>query len=176
MDELKTYVQKTSKDKMILGVVAAVFAAAACACFVKHSWVLFIAMLLGAAALLIGAVTASSDDKKFFDYIENSPERDMILADFASAVSCADDSIRMGETYIFTKKLTRLLKYEDIRKLQYFEHRDMDTHNTECGIAMVTANGKSRTLCQLSGSDVQGQAQAIFAAVLSRNQNVEIRA
>ena len=176
MEELKKYVQKTSKDKLILGLFAVVFAAAACVLLTRHNWILFIAMLLCAVALFIGAITSSADDKKFFSFIENSPERDKILADFASAKSYANDSIRLGENYIFSKKMTRLLGYESIQKLQYFEHHDLETQRTEPGIAMVLTNGKSRTLCDLSGGDPQMQAQEIFEIVLSKNPNVEIEA
>ncbi len=176
MDELKKYVQKTAKDKIILGVFGAVFAAAAVILFTQHSWVLFIIMLLCAAVLFIGAFTASATDKKFFDDIQNSTRKDEILADFAAAVPYANDEIRMGEYYIFTKKLTSLINYEDIISLRYFEHHDMETHNTEAGIAVSLKKGAGRTLCNLYGDDTQMQAEKIYNAVLSRNASVEIKA
>lgn len=175
MDELKKYTQKTTKDKLILGLSAVVFAIAACVLFVKQSRLLSVVMLLGAAALFTGAVTAASGDRKFFERIESSPDRNAILADFAAARSFADDEIRMGEKYVFFRKLTELIGYDEISRLRYFEHHDPETQKAEPGIAMLLANGKSRTLCSLYGGDPQVQAQEIFRFVLSRNPNVEIR-
>lgn len=176
MDELEKYIRKTSKDKMIFGLFSAVFAAAACLLFAKHSWVLSGVMLLGAAALLIGEVTSSVNEKKLISRIADSPEKNIILTDFAAAESFADDHIRMGESYIFFWKMTELLRYGDIKKLQYFEHHDTDTHRTEPGIAMVLANGKKRTLCSLYCDDPRAQAQEIFRVVLDKNPDVEIQA
>lgn len=174
MDELKQYIRKTAKDKIILGAFSAVFAVAACILFIRHSWVLFGVMLLGAVILFVAAVTGSAGDRKFFDSIENSPRRSVILADFAAAKPCANDEIRLGEHYIFTRKQTRLIAYEDIRRLQYFEHHDADTSRTEAGIAIALAGGGSRTLCSLYGEAPRMQAEEIYRSVLSKNPNVEI--
>ena len=174
MDELKQYIRKTAKDKIILGAFSAVFAIAAGALFAKHSWVLFGAMLLAAVLLFLGAVTSSATDRKFFDSIENSPQRGVILADFAVAKPCANDEIRLGERYIFTRKQTRLIAYGDIQSLRYFEHHDMDTQKVEAGIAIALASGGSRTLCSLYGEAPRMQAEDVYRSVLSKNPNVEI--
>ena len=175
MDELKEYVQKTAKDVIILGLFSIVFAAAAYVLFLKRMWVLFVIFLLGAVALLVGAVTSFSVDKKFFDAIENSPEKHAIIADFESAQSYADDGIRMGKKYIFSKKQARLITYEDIKKLQYVEFHDNETNRTEPVIKMTLANGKCSTLCSLYDGNSQMQAQEIFDVILSKKPDVEIR-
>lgn len=174
MNELKEYIQKTTTDKIILVAISAVFAIAAYVLFTKQSWILFGAMLIAAVVLLIGALTASSNDKKFFDSIEASPERDYILEDFRFAKSYSDDSIRMGEKYIFTKKYPRLISYEDITKLRYSEHLDIETQRTEPRIFATLSNGKGFTLCQLYSNNPQALAQEIFQIVISRNPDVEI--
>ena len=175
MDELKEYVQKTAKDKLALGIFGVVFAVVAVVAFIKHIWVLFAVMLLCAFALFTGALTSTSTDKKFFDSIENSPEKYAILSDFETAQSCANDNLRMGSKYIFTKKYPRLISYEDIVMLQYFEHHSTDTSRTEPGIAYTLADGKGATLCSLYGNDTDMQVQEIYNIILSRNPNVEIR-
>ena len=175
MDELKKYVQKTTKDKLILGIFAIIFAAVAVVAFTRHTWVLFAVMLLCAFALFTGALTSTSTDKKFFDSIENSPEKYAILSDFETAQSCANDNLRMGSKYIFTKKYPRLISYEDIVMLQYFEHHSTDTGRTEPAIAYTLADGKGATLCSLYGNDTDMQVQEIYDIILSRNPNVEIK-
>lgn len=174
MEELKSYVKKTSKDKIILGLFAAVFAVAGYVLFTEQNWIFFGAMVLGAAVLFIGVITSFANDNKFIRSVENSPERDRILADFTVARSYANDTIRMGEVYIFSKKMTRLLSYQDIRELRYFEHHDPETQSTEPGIAIALSDGKSRTLCDLYVENPQMQAQEIFALVSSKNPGVEI--
>lgn len=175
MDELKEYVQKTSKDIIILGLFSIVFAVAACVLFLKHMWVLFAIILLCAVALFVGAVTSSSVDKKFFNAIENSPEKLAIIADFETAQSYGGDGIRMGKRYIFSKKQARLISYGDIKSLQYMEFHDNETSRIEPVIKVTLTNGKCSTLCNLYDGSSQMQAQEIFEVILSKNPNVEIK-
>ena len=175
MDELKNYVQKTAKDKIVLGLFSIVFAVASCVFLLRHSWVLGVIMLLCAVALCVGAVTSSSVDKKFFDAIENSSEKLAIIADFETAQSYCGDGIRMGKRYIFSKKQARLITYEDIKKLQYMEFHDNETSRTEPVIKVTLTNGKCSTLCSLYDGSSQMQAQEIFEVILSKNPDVEIK-
>ena len=175
LDELKEYIQKTTKDKLLLGLSAIVFAAAAYIMFKKHMWIFFVIASLCALALFIGAVTSSSIDKKFLDTIENSPEKYVILSDFERAQSFSDDLIRMGEKYIFSQKQAKLISYEDIKKLQYVEFHDNSTGRTEPRIAVTMNNGSHSTLCDLYDNDPLALAQKICEIVLSKNPNVEIK-
>ena len=175
MEELKKYTQKTKKDLLILGIFGVVFGIAAIVFFTKHSWILFIAMLLGSIALFVGAFSSTSIENKYFKAIENSSNKDTIISDFEKAVSYADDNIRMGEYYIFKKKYPEFYPYKNITELHYFEHHDIETARIEPGIAIVMTSGKSLTLCDLYCDNPQMQAQEIFEKVLSINPDVLIK-
>lgn len=174
MDELKQYTKKTTKDILILGIFGVIFMIAAFAFFTKHNFILFVIMLIGSLVLFVGAFTSSSNDKKFYATIENSPNKDEILLDFKNAKAYANDDIRMGEKYIFTKKYTELICYEDIKKLQYVEHHDIETSRIEPSIFMELTNGRKRTLCSLYGNNYLLQAKEIFDVVLAKKPNVKI--
>lgn len=174
MNELKEYTKKTTKDIVIFAVFAVVFLVATIVLFNKHSFILFIVMGLCSMVLFIAALTSSSKDKKFYDEIENSKDRNEILNDFKYAKSCANDGIRMGDKYIYTKKQAYLINYKDIKKLQYFEHYDMEGANLEVGISIDLVDGTIRTLCNLYGNDYQLQKEEIYNLILSKNPNIEI--
>ena len=126
-------------------------------------------------ALCSGATNNASMEKKFFDSIKNSDEKDAILSDFATAKPCANDEIRMGEVYIFSKKQTRLLSYKDIVWLKYYETDDYQTNKTKPAISYLLSNGENYTLCDLYGVGAKMQAQEIFEIAVSRNPSIEIK-
>ena len=175
MEELKAYICKDGKDRVILLVGGLCMAGGSClALFHSHKTFIGIILALAAVLLLYEAITCSARESAYIRSLEDSPEGSKILADFAGAKSFADDKLRLGKTYVFRSKYAILIKASDIKSAIFYERMDHDTHKSEYGITITMQNGKMDKLCDLYGSDPYGQAHEIFSALMERNPSIEI--
>ena len=112
---------------------------------------------------------------KYLKIAESTGEMQRILNDFANAQSLADDRIRLGSEYIFSKQQGRPVTYAELRKV--YPHII-----TGSGCARylygVTVNGQIYTLCDFivrnSQKDPHPDESYIYQVIVNKNPNVHL--
>ena len=110
---------------------------------------------------------------KYLKMAESTGEMQRILNDFANAQSLADDRIRLGSEYIFSKNHGRPVTYAELRKV--YPHI---VTGSGCARSLVgiTVSGQGYTLCDFivrkSQKDPHPDESYIYQVIVNKNPNV----
>lgn len=139
---------------------------------------LFLSLLFIAGGIFMfhtGGQTAR-ETKGYMKYLkmaESTGEMQRILNDFANAQSLADDRIRLGSEYIFSKNQGRPVTYAELRKV--YPHI---VTGSGCARSLVgiTVSGQGYTLCDFivrkSQKDPHPDESYIYQVIVNKNPNV----
>ena len=112
---------------------------------------------------------------KYLKIAESTGEMQRILNDFANSQSLADDRIRLGSEYIFSRKQGRPITYAELRKVYPYV-----VSGTNCAryLKGVSASGAEYMLCDFivrkSQKDPHPDESYIYQVIVSKNPNVHL--
>ena len=156
-----------------LGVVVVIFGVATLG--TEFGLVLSILFIAGGIFMIYSAGQNDSEYKKYLKIAESTGELQRVLNDFANAQSLADDRIRLGSEYIFSKNLGRPVAYAELRKV--YPHV---VGGTSCAryLKGVTAGGTEYMLCNFivrhSQKDPHPDESYIYQVIVDKNPNVHL--
>ena len=180
MDELKRYLCKSAKDRIILGVIGIILGAICAYAVINHVG-LFVEIIPGVMCLILlwAALASGRQDRAALNRLDEEGILEEAAGDFQLADRFCGGEVMLGNKYIFRHKQTELIRFSDIVSAQYVV-RMGDIGNEESAgdapeekIFLRLTNGKNRELCSLYGADSLAQAQAIYAALKGRNPNIQ---
>lgn len=176
MEELKNYLCKNNKDRIVLAIAGAVFGALGVVVMLRKDGlmdtILSVVFLLGFAILVFEALTSASREKRKMQELEDSGVLSQAAAEFADAESFANDTLRLGRTYIFRKKYTTLLQYRVIKQVATAVRTDDDTHSTEISFYAKLSDGTEQKLC--STGDF-GEAALIKERIKAHDPEITVK-
>lgn len=176
MEELKSYLCKNSRDRLILAAMGAVFGIAGVVLILRReggmSIVITVAALAACAILEYEALTAASREKKILAQLEDSGVLSQAAAEFGEAESFAGDTLRLGKTFLFRKKNTMLLQYRVIREI-CTEERSQENSGTELVIFAKLSDGSTQKLCSLDSN--YAEAAAIAECIRAHDPEIAVR-
>lgn len=130
-------------------------------------------MIVMSAISLFSDLSGNGSYKKFLSTAVSTGELQRIINDFAASQSLADDRIRLGDEYIFGRKMGRPISYAELRKVYPFI-----VTGTTCARCLkgVTVNGQEHVLCDFivrsSQKTPHPDENAIYQHILSKNPNI----
>lgn len=171
MNELKKYITKSLKDRIIIFISGILCGCAGILSLMqKTSWIIIIAMFLACIILLFEGTTAHIREKKLLELLAGSEDLSQAAAEFSSAKSYADGDIKLGDTMIFRKRIMSFLRYYDITMLICQE--SSDDHDSRLSLYAKLKNGREELICHLHGAEKEKAAQEIADAVRSHNLSI----
>lgn len=177
MSDLEKYLYKDFKDKLTIALAFIIFgASSAVLIFVKQNYIVGAILSLASLLLLYLLLFGQRNDKKYLNELKIKGELELIEKDFQNAKSYAEDRLRLGNTYIFRKKLARIITYEDIVKADYYERLDNNNEalRTEYGIHLKLKNNCHEILCELYEGPYE-EASIILEELVKHNPLIEIK-
>lgn len=175
MDDLKKYVTKNSKDKAIIVITGVIFAILGIVSIVgKKSLVIGIAFIVLGVFAIYGGLTTKQNEEKDFNNLKAKGELEAVIEDFKVTKSFLDDDIRFGEKYIYRKKDSRILKYEEIKDVEYVGSLSTTSEATTTvyKLYVTLTSGKSEPLYGEKG-DHQEEANEMIQIILAHNPNAQ---
>ncbi len=175
MSEMEQYLTKSKAEKLLIIGAGVLFLAVGCYMyFVLKTWGGLIAMAVGVLALY-GGLTAGSSDRAAMQKLEDEGIRSRAEADFASAVSVANDRIRIGEEFIFRCSYPKLIRCRDVKKFHYIEQSTQsgNNHVVEGRVYLTMTDGSSENLFE-EHQNRQEDAELAAQLLRKRNPNIEL--
>ena len=173
---LKEYMSSKKGFRKILIVVGAVLAAF----FFIVPIILDGDKLIGCVASFANLVLVAvmlileSRSKKFYKHLAETYNWQELEADYQSAISVMNNTLRFGEKWIFVRNREQLLGYEDIAQIYQYIHRTNLVEDKRA-LKYKTPSGKEYVLCglQLNGKSDE-DVKRIIAILLTKNSNIRI--
>lgn len=114
-------------------------------------------------------------DKKALEKdLGDSSSQELIVNDFEKANVVLDGNLRLGMVYIFGKRSSRLLKYEDIQQAYIYIHKTNGIED-ERDLRVVDSQQKTFDLCKLKkrGKNMD-ELNSVVNYLLLRNPNIKL--
>ena len=118
----------------------------------------------GAAMFFLFRSKTYSSYKNFLSLTASTGELDEIIKDFGASRSMADDRIRLGENYLYSKQGGRPIKYAELKKV--YVHSAQKTSIVARNLNGVTADGTNLLLCEFIVRDSAKKPHPDEAAIL----------
>lgn len=177
MEDLKKYIFKNTKDKIIITVAGTIFCLIGIVSIVtRKSLLIGIVFVLLGALTAYGGLTSSKSDEKALETIKKEGKIDEVINDFKRAKSYLNDDVRFGEKYIFRKKDSRIVKYEDILEVEYVSTISTidEAPRTVYYLSVTLKNNKSQSLYNERG-DHKEVADEMIDLILKYNPIVVVK-
>lgn len=171
-EDLVNYTQEKANSSFatILGIVM-IFGGIA-SLFTSLGLVFSLLITAGGIYFVKSGNDINRDYNNYLAAAEASGEMQAIVNDFAGSKSMHYDSIRLGESYIFTRKRGRPVQYAELRKV-YVNITKTNGIETSRSLIGVATDGKNHILCDnLSKKD--GDAEQIMAHIRYKNPHVQL--
>lgn len=177
MEELKEYLFKNKKDRLILAAAGVVFGAIGVVLMLRKGGMMdtliSVVFLLGFAILEFEALTSASREKRKMQELEDSGVLSQAAAEFADAESFANDTLRLGRTFLFRKKYTTLLQYRVIKEVATSVRTDDDSHQPEISLFAKLTDGSEQRLCS---TDDYAEAVTIKERIRAHDPEIVVKA
>lgn len=132
--------------------------------------------IAGGIYLLCTAGRDQAKYKKYLSAADSTGELQRMLTDFANSKSLADDRIRLGEEYIFGKRMGRPITYAELRKIYPYVTTKSRYARYLKG---ATPDGTEYILCAFDcetlKSDSHPDEPSIYQMITSRNPYIQVR-
>lgn len=125
--------------------------------------------------ILLASLIPIWNHKKFFEELAKETELcQRIEEDFSKSVPMMKNRIRFGETWIYKKNSTKLLKYNEIIQVYQYIHKTNFVEN-ERALMYVDLKGKQRKLCNLLLHDKsRDDMMKMISIIHTKNPSVKI--
>lgn len=173
MSEMEQYLTKTKTDQLeIVGVGVIFMAIGLGVALGLKRWFGWIFVVFGLLAVYAG-LTSGSTDRAFLQQLEEEGIRSKAEADFASAVSVADDRARIGNEFIFRRKYPKLIRCRDVKEFHFIEDSPIDEPRIEGKVYLHMEDGSTEYLFEET-ENYQQDAELAAQLLQKRNPNIEL--
>lgn len=178
-DEMIKYVRPSRADVFLLTplsiVMSAVTVAAAVAEFFSGENIYLCLMVLCVGLFMMWlSFSPFRDYRKMMKFFTDSGIYHEAAADFISAQSFMNDRMRMGNKYIFCRRLCTVIRYNDICRVYQHSFEDEVTERTR-ELRASDTSGRVWTLCGLKpNTDNQPGLKEAIDFMLSKNSGITV--
>lgn len=177
MEELKQYIFKNMSDRLKIMIASLVFVLIGLYCLLTKISII-IGMVIAVLGILtfIGGLSANKTDNKEIENLKNKGILDDVCKDFALSESYLGDDIRLGESYIFRKKDSRVIAYKDIKEVEYRRSLDETSEivRTVYGLAVTLKNNNYQSL-YVQREDHLTEANEIIKVMKLHNPDIIVK-
>ena len=172
MEELKKFILKTFKDMLITFIGGLFFVLIGIILLYKKEYLIGCIINIIGLLAVIDSLTTKTREKKVLKELEQNIELSNILKDFNKSKSFSEDTVRLGNEYIFRLKYNNIIKYKDVKRIDYFNRSHM--HEPNVGLYLIMNNDKEELLCRVYNEDKKGQIKEIVEYIKTKNNDIEI--
>lgn len=172
MEELKAYLCKNGKDRIVVAVCGLVFGGVGLYALLNNRTlgfrILGVVMLACFAILEYEALTSRRREARQMQELEDSGMLAAAAREFPNAEQFANDTLRLGQNFVFRKKYPTLLQYRVISEVSTRVRGD---NGSEVTMYVKLSDGKSHVLCSLGGDEEQ--AEVITQRLMAHDAGIE---
>lgn len=175
MEKLKKYIFKTIKDELKILIAGLLFIIIGIILLVsKNNSNLRLGIIIEIVGILsiYNIIMNIIKQNKYIKDLINNNKIDSIINDFNKSKSYSEDTIRIGNEYIFRNKIYEIINIKDIKSIRYLNKTNM--HESEVSLYSLLNNNKEVLLCKIYNKDKDLQIKEICDYIKNKNKNIEI--
>ena len=178
-DEMIKYMRPSYIDMFLLTpflfVISAILAGGAVyKMFIGEDVYLYLLVLCVGLFMMWFSISSFRDYRKMMKFFTDSGIYHEAAADFVSAQSFMNDRMRMGNKYIFCRRLCTVIRYQDICRVYQHSFEDNVTERVR-ELKAVDTSGHEWTLCLLKlNTDNQPGLKEALDFMTSKNNLITI--
>lgn len=178
MEEMKKYMGRTGKDRIVIAVVGIICGGLGLMMLLKHSYVMGCVFAAVCLLLLFSAIFAGKQDARYIRALAEQGELNAAADDFLHAEEYIDGTLKLGQRYAFRKGRMEVLALRDMQNI-FIKHEHDNTDNGIGAEHLVLfaglSSGRSVEFCSIYGPQQEEALQTVLQALIQRKPHLEVR-